>query len=294
VIDMPSGTATVTSGSVVAAGNLTVSRGRFILNGHRVDVGQNLAINGSTSTIAMQNPTDSLMVGNAATFAGASTNGLLTAGVLRVSGNFLQSAVSSTLSFAPSGTHKTVLGSASGSTVSIGSPGLGAAGSHFQVLDVTPATGGVSLDVNMQADSLISTAPAARITSPGVTLTARRSQVTGLTFNGTYFTLDEQGVAAPETFSNVTYNGFTGGSNVLLTVIGPGLTAGRPPVTTANLNFQTLGIGAANFYVDLTTTNNQAFQMTMTGSNQGAAAGGNGPSLTRVTPGTGIATVSWP
>ena len=294
VIDMPSGTTTVTGGTIVAAGNLTVSRGSFILNGHRVDVGQNLAINGSTSTIAMQNPVDSLIVGNAATFAGGSTVGLLTAGVLRVSGNFTQSATVSTTSFAPSGSHKTVLGSAAGGAVSIGSPGLGAAGSHFQVLDVTSATGGITLDVNMQADSLISTTSAARISSPGVNLTVRRSNVSGLTLDNTHFVLDEQGVASTENFSNVTFTGFAGIADVLLTVSGPGNSSGRPAVTTANINFQPLGIGAANFYVDLTSTNGLAFQMTMTGSNQGAAAGGNGPALTRVTPGSGVATVSWP
>ena len=43
------------------------------------------------------------------TFDGATTNTLLTAGVLNVKGNFSQTAASFTGSFAASGTHKVVL-----------------------------------------------------------------------------------------------------------------------------------------------------------------------------------------
>ncbi len=292
-IAMSSGSATVTGGSIVVAGNLSVNQGPFILNGHRVDVLGNFSINGANSTIRMLNDADSLIVTGTALFAGASTSGLLTNGVLRLQGNFSQNATVSTLSFAPSGTHKTVLGSGIGHTVSMGSPGLGAAGSHFQVLDVTPAIGGVTLDVNMQADSLIATATGAQILSSGSTLTVRRAQVTGLTLNNTRLALDEQGVAAAESLTNVSFLGFAGIGDIMLQVLAPGNNfAARPTISVSNMNFQSMPIGAGNFYVDLTSTNDQAVTLTMTGSNQRTAVGGNGPTLTRVT-GLG-ANVNWP
>jgi len=188
-----------------------------------------------------------------------------------------------------------VLGAAAARAISIGSPGPGATGSHFQVLDVSNAVGGLSLDVNLQADSLISTAAAAKLTSPGVALTVRRSQVSGLTLDNTRFILDEQATFSTENFSNVTFAGFPTTNTTMLTVIGPGSSvAARPAVTTANLTFQSLPTGANNFYVDLTSSNALPFVMTMTGSNQSINGGGNGPFLTRVTPATGIAVVNWP
>jgi hypothetical protein len=283
--------------TVTVAGNLSVLNGQMATSGRRLNVGGNFSTNGA-GTLTMTSGGDSLLISGNASFSGGTTSGLLTNGVLRVIGDFTQSAVNSVTSFAPSGLHKTVLGSAAASDVSMGSPGAGAAGSHFQVLDVTPATGGIILDVNMQADSLISTAAAARIEGPLVALTARRVQVTGLNFFNTRFILDEQGGFAPETFSNVTFNGYPANSTglVLFTFIGPGgAAAARPAPVTTNVNFTPqLGVGAGNFYVDLTSSNGFQVNLTMTGSNQGATAGGNGSILTRVTPGTGVATVAWP
>ncbi len=286
------------SGSTVnVAGSLSITSGQLAMNGRRVNVGGNFST-GGTGVLNMNNAGDSLFITGNATFAGGSTFGTLGNGVLSIGGEFTQSAVTSVASFAPNGLHKTILGSASVLDITMGSPGAAGAGSHFQVLDVTPATGGLFLNVNMQADSLISTAAAAEIQSLGSTFTARRVQVTGLTLSNTRFVLDEQGSAMTENFSNVTFNGYPANSTglVLFTVIGPGSSlAARPAVTTNNVNFTPqLGVGAANFYVDLTTSNGASFNMVMTGSNQGATAGGNGQALTRVTPATGVATVSWP
>lgn len=283
-------------GPIVVAGDVVVSQGQLDLNSRRVDVGGNFSTV-ATGTLAMRTALDSLMVSGNATFAGNPTDGLLFNGVLRVVGDFTQSAVSSQTSFAPSGLHKTVLGGAAAADVSMGSPGPALTGSHFAVLDVSPATGGIILDVNMEADSLISTVAGARIESPLVVLTARRVQVTGLTFFNTRFTLDEQGGFAPETFSNVTFNGYPANSTslTLFTMIGPGsAAAARPAPVTTNVNFLTLPGNQNNFYVDLTSSNNFQVNLTMTGSNQGATAGGNGAALTKLTPLTGVATVAWP
>jgi hypothetical protein len=294
------GVALILTGRTVLSGDLGVnsSTGSLALNGQTLQVGGRLVISGGAG-FNMVNPLDSVIVAGEAQFLGSSTVGKLTAGVLVVRGNFTQSAIISTTSFSPSGTHKTVLGSAAASDVSMGSPGAGAAGSHFQILDVTPATGGIILDVNMQADSLISTAAAARIEGPLVALTARRVQVSGLTFFNTRFILDEQGVFAPENFSNVSFTGYPGNSTglTLFTLSGPGGTvAARPTITTVNVNFLGLAVGAGNFYVDATSTNSGFITLTMTGSNQSpqAVPPGNGPALTKVTPTGGVVTVNWP
>lgn len=297
-IAIGAGLSAALSGSTVnVAGDLAITSGQLAMNGRRVNVGGNFSTSG-TGVLNMNNAGDSLFITGNATFAGGSTVGTLGNGVLKISGDFTQSAATSVTSFSPNGLHKTILGGAAAADISMGSPGLGGTGSHFQVLDVSSATGGIILDIDMQADSLISTAPAARIEGPLVALTARRAQVTGLTFFNTRFILDEQGGFAPQTFSNVTFTGYPANSTglVLFTFIGPGgAAAARPAPVTTNVNFTPqLGVGAANFYVDLTSSNGFQVNLTMTGSNQGATAGGNGSALTRVTPATGVATVAWP
>ncbi|HWA59312.1 MAG TPA: hypothetical protein VG692_18810, partial [Gemmatimonadales bacterium] len=288
-VTAPAGTGTISADLRILPGGVF----RMGTTGNTFNVGGSLSTAG-TGTLQMIDNAASLAVTGDATFGGASTDGLLTAGTLQIGGNFTQSAVVSTTSFAPSGTHKTVFTNTVARAVSIGSPGLGAAGSHFQVLDVSGATGGITLDVNMQADSLISTSAAAKISSPGVTLTVRRAQVTGLAFNNTSLTLDEQGVFNAENLSNVSFAGFPDGGTTMLTVVGPGSSlAARPLVNVSNMNFQTLSIGAANFYVDLTSSNGATFNLNLSTSNQATANGGNGAQLYRVTPGTGVATVTW-
>lgn len=287
--NLPALTANATVGAV------NVTGGTLALGGRTLTVNRGFSTTG-TGTLSANVPASILLVARDVLFAGGSTNGLLSAGALQVTGNFTQSAVTSVASFAPSGTFKTQFVSATAQNVSMGSPGAGAAGSHFQVLDVSSATGGLVLDVNMAADSLISTSAAGRITSSGVQLTARRVQVAGLTLVNTRFVLDEQGTFNAENFSNVQFGGFPTpiAGTTMLTVVGPGsAAAARPAITTTNVNFQAMGIGAANFYVDLTSSNGFAVNLDMTTSNQATNNGGNGSQLTRVTPATGVATVTW-
>lgn len=287
---------TAGTGAATIANDLEIrGSGIFRLGttGNTFNVGGNLRTVGN-GRLQMIDAGATLAVSGNASFAGGSTDGLLTAGTLSIGGNFTQSAVVSTTSYAPGGTHKTVFSNTVGKTVSMGSPGLLSGGSHFQVLDVSAATGGISLDVNMQADSIISTNTAAKISSPGVTLTVRRAQVTGLSFNNTTLNLDEQGVANPESLTNVSFAGFPTSGVSMLQVVGPGNNfAARPLVNLSNMNFQTLPAGASSFYVDLTSDNNAAFNLNLTTSNQATNAGGNGAQHFKVTPGTGIATVTW-
>src|SRR5690606_21725401 len=167
------------------------------------------------------------------TFSGGSTLGLLTAGSITIGGNFTQTATTSTTSYAPSGTHATFLGTSTASTASFGSPGAGAAGSHFQVLDLSNATGGVTLTVNSIADSVTAFNPSALLVGGGNSLTMRRAQISGLTVNNAPLILDEQGTFSAENLSNITFQGFGPTGAQVLTISGPGGTlAARPPITT--------------------------------------------------------------
>ncbi len=296
------GTVLIANDVTAPAGFVGITKDLAIQNGgifRLGTVGSNFSVGGNMSTagtgrLEMIDPTAALIVSGNATFAGGSTAGLLTAGTLSIGGNFTQSAVVSTTSYAPSGTHKTLFTTTVSRTVSMGSPGAGAGGSHFQVLDVSAATGGLTLDVNLQADSIISTSAAAKISSPGVTLTVRRAQVAGLQLVNTTFSLDELTSFSTENFSNVTFSGFPTTGTTMFKVSGPGsAVAARPPLTTTNVNFQTLPVGAGNFYVDLTSNNGFSVNLNMTTSNQATNSGGNGAALTKVTPATGVATVTW-
>ncbi len=270
--------------------------GTLVLNGNQLAVTTNFST-ANNGTITMNNAADRLTVGGSAFWLGGDENGKLTDGVLQVAGDFTQIALSSTTSFAPSGKHKTVLSSATAQTVDFGSPGLGAAGSHFQVLDLSGAAGGVTLTVNSIADSVISTNAAAKLSSSGSSLTMRRAQISGLTADNTTLILDEQGVFQTENMSGITFQGFGTTGVTMMKVSGPGGTvSARPTFTTNNVNFQSLPIGAGNLYVDLTATNGGFFTLTMTGSNQSPQIGGNGP--TNSNPPNQVrvsgALVSWP
>jgi hypothetical protein len=292
---IPAATNSPFLGAPVTVAAVNVTTGNLNLNGQTLTTTRGFSTTGTgvlTSTVTGS----TLIVQGDALFSGGNEFGLLTAGLLKVAGNFTQSAVTSVTSFSPSGSHKTALGSAVAHAISIGSPDSGAVGSHFQVLDVSNATGGLSLDVNSIADSLISNSAAARLTSPGVALTVRRVDVSGLILDNTRFILDEQGTFSTENFSNVSFTGFPTPitSTTMLTVRGPGgVAAARPTVKTDNVTFQPMA-GPGNFYVSLTSTNSFPFAMIMNGSNQSPGLGGNGPALTELIPPTGVATVGWP
>jgi hypothetical protein len=267
--------------------------------------GQTLAVDsvfstGGASTLTMVNATDSLLAQDIV-FDGAATTGILTAGTIVVTGtsggggNFVQNATNSPSSFAPSGTHKVVFASPSPQLVNFSSPGAGGTGSHFQVLDLTGAVGGLSLTVNTIADSVIASSVSAKLIGGGASLTMRRAQISGLVVDDAPLILDEQGTFATENLSNISFQNFPTTGTTMLKISGPGGTvAARPAVTTTNVDFQSLPTGAGNFYVDLTSTNGGFFTLTMTGSNQSPQAlpPGNGPALTKTTGAN--ATVNWP
>jgi hypothetical protein len=239
----------------------------------------------------MQNPLDSLLITGTTSFIGGSTAGLLTAGVLVLNGDLLAAGQSAT-AFAPSGTHKTVL-TASAAQLSFGTPGSGAAGSHFQTLDISQVFGGVSLFTSVFVDgTLIASDPGNTLigNGTGTSLTARQWQVSALNVENATMVLDEQGTAATEQFSNVSFSGFPTTGSTQIRVLAPGAATPRA-LSFSNLIFQPMPVGAGDFYVDITATVSGSLALTLPGSNQGTAANGNGPTLTKT---TGNVSVSWP
>ncbi len=122
-VTQSAGTATFNQATSLA-NDLNVTSGSVSLNGFHVTVAGNFGTSG-TGTLTMQNAADSLGVGGTATFAGNSTTGLLTAGILDLKGNFSQVGSVSPASFAPSTAHRTrfdLPGSAVIQTISFATP----------------------------------------------------------------------------------------------------------------------------------------------------------------------------
>jgi hypothetical protein len=119
----------------------------------------------------------------------------------------------------------------------------------------------------------------------------RRAQVNGLLLDKMAVNIDEGTVGHPQQFDNVTYSNLPATGAFPLVFTGPGGAAAPRSITFNNVNYPTLAAGAGNFYVAIASTNGFGLQLTMTGSNQGAAAGGNGAALTQATNG---ASVLWP
>ncbi|HMV33372.1 MAG TPA: hypothetical protein PKA50_14740, partial [Gemmatimonadales bacterium] len=130
-------------------GNLTISgSGDVTANGQTLVVSAALNTTGS-GTLTMTNALDSVLVTGAAIFGGGFTGGKLTAGYLKVGGSFSQTSGTTAGSFAASGIHKTELGAAAVRVVTFASPGFGTGTSQFNDLDITGATGGLTMNSNL-------------------------------------------------------------------------------------------------------------------------------------------------
>ncbi|MBW7933971.1 MAG: hypothetical protein H3C62_10245 [Gemmatimonadaceae bacterium] len=122
------GAAYTLAGATQVAGNLTISgTGKLTVGGQVLSVTGTLATSGS-GRLAMMNAADVVNVATAATFAGGSENGYLTAGALVVNGNFTATGAT----FAASGTHTLKLaGWTSAQTLSFTSPLTGQGINHL-------------------------------------------------------------------------------------------------------------------------------------------------------------------
>jgi hypothetical protein len=259
------------TGAVTLVGAVNVVGGALNLGGLRLDVARSFATTG-TGAVIMQGFGDTLTVGGDALFAGGSTSGLLTNGWLRVSGNFTQTnAGGSATSFAPSGLHKTTLGSGAALTVSFGTPGSGAGGSHFQSLEVTPATGGLAFSGNTFVDSVLVAAVGAgapKVSGTGNSLTARQWSIQSLTVDNLQMVLNEGTTALPHTFNGVLFQGFPTAttSAILIDVSAAGLVSGGRFIDFNGTQLQTT-LGPGGLYVRAASSNAIGYTLRMIGSN---------------------------
>jgi len=261
------------TGAVTLVGAVNVVGGALNLGGRRLDVARTFATTG-TGRVIMLGAGDSLIVSGSALFAGGSTSGLLTNGWLRVIGNFTQTnAGGSATSFAPSGLHKTTLGSGAPLTASLGSPGSGATGSHFQNLEVTPATGGLALSGNVVVDSALIAAVGAgapKISGTGNTLTAKHWQVNGMAVEHLQMVLNEgTSIISTQQFDGVTFQGFptTTTTETLITVTAAGAALASRPMTFNNTQFQEDFGNFTGVYVRVASSNGLGLNLVMAGSN---------------------------
>ena len=130
--------------TVVASGTVGVSGNgaALIMNGHTLAVEGNFALSGGSSTLTMTRAQDSLLVSGAVLFDGGDETGKLTNGVVSVGRDFNQNRSASALSYAASGSHKTVLAGTVLQTVTFGG-GSGLFPSHFADLEIAGSGGAV-------------------------------------------------------------------------------------------------------------------------------------------------------
>jgi hypothetical protein len=134
----PTGSAQLV-GTSAFSGNLSITGG-LTLGGHALTVGGNLQRTGANGVLTMTNASDLLVVGGTAFFQTANSEGMLTAGELRVAGNFTVS--TGDRPFAATGSHRTVLNGSAPQTLQI--VNTGPAANRFFDLDITN-TAGVSI-----------------------------------------------------------------------------------------------------------------------------------------------------
>jgi hypothetical protein len=261
------------TGAVTSVGAVNVLGGTLSLGGHRLDVTRGFGTTGS-GAVKMTTLGDTLTVGGDALFAGGSTSGLLTGGVLIVAGNFTQTnAGGSALSFAPSGTHRTNLGAGTPHSVSFATPGSGAGGSHFQTLEITGASGGLTFAGNDVVDSALIAAVGAaapKIDGTGNTLTAKQWQISGgLQVTHIQMVLNEGTAILAQQFDAVSFAGFptTATTETLITVTAAGASLAPRGLTFNGTQFQTNFGNNAGIYVRVASSNGQGLALTMAGSN---------------------------
>ncbi len=274
----------VSSGVLNLGGRTTVNGDVFVTGGTLKPNGRTLAIVGAlnlqaTGTLTMQNPLDSVLVNGFAGFGGGSTVGLLTNGVIQVGGSFTQSSGTSATSFAASGSHKTIVGAGAVRVLNFATPGSGGAGSHFGNLDVTLASGGLTLTNDIVVDGTLIATPTG--TAPTITggvsarkvtamaLGVSRGSGTSLVFDNAPLVVNEQGTIRFQTFDRAAFQGFPTGatSAILMDLTLAGTSVTPRPLTFTAPTVQT-SLGSGGLYARLVSSNGPlAVTVTISGSN---------------------------
>jgi hypothetical protein len=244
-----------------------------------------------SGTLGITNTADTLQVTGAAIFGGGSTFGLLSNGVLKVGGSFTQTSANSTTSFAPDPTFVTILGAAAVRVVNFQSPGVNGSGSHFGALDMTAASGGLTMNSDVQADGALivgTTGTPPLLTGNGHKFTAWQWNVAGMTIDNAAMVLDEAtpGTTSLQKFDNVVLQNNTATTMLDMTLIGSALST-----RTVQFNNTTVPAGGANLYAKLVSSNGLGVTVKIVGSNNPTG----GPSRSSPPFGTTVngATIVW-
>jgi len=197
----PSLTAASTASSVdiIGSGAVLTIAGQTLTTG---------ALTTQTSGIlVMTNPGDLVIVTGGIFFAGGNETGSLTAGELRVAGNFNQGSNGDPAAFAASGTHRTVLNGTSLQSISF----VNVPGSYFQDLDISQTVGiNIQFDVNGLPvhGALISQpggGPTPLLYGLGRSITAGQFSINGLTVQASSLIAQETVPGLSEQVDNVTF-----------------------------------------------------------------------------------------
>jgi len=236
-------------GDVTALGTVTVGSGTLKLNGNHLGVVESFGTSG-LGTLTMQSPSDSLVVSGPVVFAGGSTAGLLTLGVISAGGNFVEAGSLSTTSFAATGTI-VILEGAGSQFVSFTNPG--ATASHFYNIGIanTAAGGGVALGSDVYVLGGIGIAPTAvrTIHGTGGTLhlaTLNINDPLGATFDNVLLDFDVALGGAFTAMSNVSFQNYSTAATVLR-FRHPG--SALAPISLSNVRFLTTIGAGTGFYV---------------------------------------------
>jgi len=173
--------------------------------------GQTLTTGGLTTQtsgiLVMTNPSDLVIVTGGIFFAGGNETGSLTAGELRVAGNFNQGSNGDPAAVAASGTHRTVLNGTTLQSVSF----VNVPGSYFQDLDISNTVGiNIQFDVNGLPvhGALISQpggGPTPLLYGLGRSITAGQFSINGLTVQASSLIAQETVSGLSEQVDNVTF-----------------------------------------------------------------------------------------
>lgn len=105
----------------VSANMVSVSNGVLVLGGHRLDVSGDFST-GPFGKFTMTDPADTVFVGGNFTAGGSATNGMLTAGLLQIAGNFTETMGTQTGDFQAEPGHTTRLSGSGPHTISFAAP----------------------------------------------------------------------------------------------------------------------------------------------------------------------------
>ncbi len=130
---------------VTVGARMIVDGGVLIVGLGAIADSARLQVNGPFTTVnggrlQMTNPLARARINGTATFSGGTTDGILTAGTLIFSGDFLQTG-GATDAFAPSGAHESVFSTEGEQRVGFANPGWTAGTSHFNELRIQQAPG---------------------------------------------------------------------------------------------------------------------------------------------------------